>query len=369
MKTLNLKPEDFQKPATMPAVLKPIPGIPGLHGTFPSASPGHIILTDNEKKKLLEFGWNEGDPLPGNISQLISVVDQEQMAKDAKRFRQIVEQDMKTAKPPMNHPVLKPPKEIDISQLGTSRQKELAAHLAEFKQMAPQIEEAIKAKGGPSQLTPAVQKALEAAGEGIRVYDSRNQVLASAQDFQQKIDEVENHVAKELDSGLEPEKKLEDLSEKRLHISDNDKALYLASIWGAPFEKEYSYFGGRVKFVFHQLATKISRQILKELAWRVRQDQLSENEQYQEGITYRAVLSLKSFTVNGEDFEIDTNIQTDEIDNDGISIIVKELLNDNCFKNESVWRAFRDCYIEFNAMIEYFESKRDDPNFWPTIEG
>src|SRR5579872_1519386 len=104
MKSIGPEQEHLQRPIARPSVIKPrtIKNVAGVSGTLP-LQPGEIVITEFEKKRLAKFGWKEGDPLPGNIADLMAKAQQGAM------------DDLRTAQPFKNRPIFKAPEPVDIN--------------------------------------------------------------------------------------------------------------------------------------------------------------------------------------------------------------------------------------------------------------
>lgn len=387
MKSLDLKSEHFQhRPAAHP-VLKPrqIKGIPGVRGTLP-LQPGEVVLTQNEKEKLKKFGWKEGDPLPGNIAELM-----------AKAQREVAD-DIRTAKPFKDHPVLKMAEPVDISSLTPEKRNELEGYLHQFKTMAPQIEAAAKNQANINSLAPEIQKAIHDAGGGIEVVDSREEEEDPASKLQRKIDEAEGRKEpRDQDGdGLEEDeesKKAESqtgltsehkncprcnwaLSTKMIEPSHEDKLTYVTAILGdQSFCKEYSLYGGKLTVGFRQIATDRSDLAFQQVAHEIRIGLLSENT-YRQLMVYRMLLSLNYIAVGDQtpvDFSgaVDRFIDSDDGEikqTDVLPVILSRLQKTEPLKSESIWRACREAFERFNTLLDDLDARADSPDFWRAIE-
>jgi hypothetical protein len=385
-KSLDLKQEHFaQRPAQRP-VLKPrnITGVPGVKGTLP-LQPGEIILTEYEKSKLKKHGWKEGDPLPGNISDL--------MAKAQKE----VADDLRTARPFKDHPTFKAPEPIDISELSQEKRSELEGYLQQFKTMAPQIEAAAKTQQDFSTLPPDIQKAIRDAGGGVEVVDSREDPV---KELQRKVDEAEGRVEpraenqSDLDDEDEdqPKKKMESqtgltsdhskcprcnlvLGTKPVEPAVEDKLNYVAAILGDKlFHKEYALFGGKLLLGFRQLATTRADMVFHQVAHEIRVGLLGENT-YRQVMLYRMVLSLDYVSVGGQtpvsiSDAVDSFLEDPENDTkstDALPIILNRLQKIETLKSESVWRASNEAFARFNNLLDDLDARADNPDFWNAI--
>ena len=379
MKSLDLKQEQLQQAPAGHQVLKPrrIKDIRGVTGTLP-LQPGEIILTEHEKKKLFRFGWKEGDPLPGNIANLVSKAQRE------------VADDLRTTKPFKNRPIFKAPEPVDIDTLSDAKRSELEGHLKQFKEMAPQIEMAMKNQQDMAGLSPEIQKAIKDAG-GIEVVDSREQD-DPVNELQRKIDEAEGRKEPrdQEGTGLDEEVKPEasptshtkcprcnwTLTNKPSEPSHDDKLKYVAAILGdQPFEKEYSLYGGKLIISLRQLTTSRSDLVYNQTAHEIRVGLLSDNT-YRQIMLYRMILSLNRVSTGGQEpvdiGEIVDSFLEEFIDADKqhevMPIILKRLQTIEPLQNESIWRACYSSFEKFNALLDDLDARADNPDFWNAIE-
>lgn len=388
MKSIGLTEEQLKAPIGRHPVLKPRPikGVAGVTGTLP-LQPGEIILTQYEKKKLAKFGWKEGDPLPGNIADLVAKAKAE------------VAEDIRTAQPFKNRPIFKAPEPVDINDLSQERQDELKGYLQQFKDMAPQIEAASKNQEHMASLPPEIQKAIRDAG-GVEVIDSRGEATDDpAKVLQKKIDEAEGRITPRDDEGTgleeddEPEKKASQtgldvshshcprcnllLSSKPIEPSQEDKLNYVACILGDKlFEKVYSLYGNKLLLAFRQLNTERSDMVFHQVAHEIRAGLLGEDS-YRQIMLYRMVLSLNHISIGGkEPIDIGGAVDSfiDEPDEntkrtDLLPIMLARLQKTEPLKSESIWRACREAFERFNTLLDDLDARADNPDFWNAIEG
>lgn len=381
MKSVSLTEEQMKSPPARHNVLKPrvISNIPGVTGTLP-LQPGEVILTEREKKKLSKFGWKEGDPLPGNIADLMARARTESL------------DELRTARPFKNKPVFQAPEPVDIKDLTEAKRVELTTHLQKFKEMAPQIEAAVKSQQHMASLPPEIQKALKDAG-GVEVVDSRGEPEDTAKEFQRRIDEAEGRrqPREEDGTGLEEEEKKPEeekpahsescprcnwkLAEKPPEPAKEDKLNYVAAILGdKTFEKTYELFGGKLKVGFKQLTTSLSDMIFDQVAHEVRMG-ITDNG-YRRIMLYRMTLALNTITV-GDAAPIEVasaigdfiNEDDQEVGkHDVLPLIVNRLQQTEPLNKESVWRACRECFDRFNNLLDDLDARADNPDFWNAIE-
>jgi hypothetical protein len=376
-----------QLPARHP-VLRPrqIKGVAGVSGTIP-LQPGEIILSEYEKKKLAKFGWKEGDPLPGNIADLMVKAKQE------------VADDIRTAQPFKNRPIFKAPEPIDINDLTDDKRAELQAHLAKFKELAPKIEAAARSQEHMAALPPEIQKAIRDAG-GVEVVDSRGEQSDDpVKAMQRKIDEAEGRVEPgDSGTGLEDEdeqskEKVESqtgltsehiscprcnwtLAAKPNEPSQADKLNYVAGLLGDKlFEKGYSLYGGKLQINFRQLTTERSDMIFYQVAHEIRAGILGEDT-YRKVMLYRMVLSIDTLALGDKEpiaigNAVDVFMEEDNSEikpYDMLPLVLNRLQKTEPLKNESVWRACRESFERFNTLLDDLDARADNPDFWNAIE-
>lgn len=383
MKSIGPEQEHLQRPIPRHPVIKPrAANVPGVKGTLP-LRPGEVILTEFEKRKLARFGWKEGDPLPGNITEL--------MAKEKRG----VTDDLRTAQPFKNKQIFKAPEPIDISELSDERQAELQAHLQKFKEMAPQIEAAARNQDHIATLPPDIQKAIRESG-GVEVVDSSEPSSDPIKAMQRKIDIAEGRVEADDGTGLEeddepkqPESQTGldvdrtkcprcnwDLSFKPIEPSTADKQVYVACILGDKlFEKPYSLFGGKLVVGFRQLTTTRSDMVFYQIAHEIRSNLLGEDS-YRKVMLYRMCLAINHITVgnhkpvdvgNAVDAFVEEEASETKI-GDLLPIILSRLQQTELLKSESVWRAVREAFGRFNTLLDDLDARADNPDFWNATE-
>jgi len=387
MKSLDLKPEHFQRRPKAPAVVKPreIKGVQGVRGTMPLRA-GEVVLTPDEANRLRAMGWQPGDPIPGDLPEHIKA----QMNVEKKLINSEIRNTM--AVPP-DTPRTKIAEPIDINDLDATKRAEIEGYLAEFKKVAPQIENAIKAREKMSKATPSVQKAIVAAErEGIELVDSRKEKEAvgkslygedfvTVEDIQRKIDIVEGRVPndgiKDIDE-LDDEEELvatPDQGKDAIVIDYTDKVNYVVAIMsGKPFRKLYNLLGGRLQITFKQPSTMQSEMVMTQIVQSSRSGLTDQAENLRAGYSYRTLLSLDSISLDGSIWEfsdyvndyIDENI--DKILPTPLPQLVKNMCNIAPFTSETVWHLCHEYSRKFAELIDKLESKADDPNFWDGIE-
>jgi hypothetical protein len=143
----------------------PLPGAPG-GGTLPLPS-GQVSLTDYTRRQLEKLGWQEGDPIPGDLGKRIQKIQ-----------REIAEETATTTHgfPPGSK--VKIGKTVNIDELPPERQQELRQHLAEYKEVMAQQEIAQQAQAAieaqvHQTAEPSVQEAQRLALQAAQAQRAR----------------------------------------------------------------------------------------------------------------------------------------------------------------------------------------------------
>lgn len=391
MKSLDLQKEHLTRRPQQPPVIRPRAStVPGLKGTLP-LKPGEVIISEHEKKKLRKYGWKDGDPLPGNIAQLMA------------REQNYVATDLATAKPFKNRPIFKPAEPVDISEVDESYRSDLQRSLQQFKELAPQIEAVSRGQQDVAGLSPEIQKAIFDASGGVEVVDSREEEAPAdpIRALQQRINKAEGKAPSEDDefgqdgTGLEPSP--EDMKgevEPHIELTNcprcncnlttklpeppmQDKQAYVAAVLGDQvFKKTYNLFGGRVRITFRALTSARGELAYNQVAHEVRVG-LSHDPSYRQLMLYRMVLALDSIETQGSglmdigeqvDSFLDDPTESEEVKwFDALPIIVKRLQQVDLLRSESVWRACRACFDNFNALVDDLDARAENSDFWNAI--
>jgi hypothetical protein len=343
-------------PQTRAQVLRPreIVGVPGVRGRLPMR-PGELILTAAEQAKLQALGWKPGDPLPGNIAQLVA------------QAQQNVEHEIATTKPPQDHPVLVQPDEVDWNDLDVNKRTDLAKHLQDFKGLAEHIERAAQNRETLDELSPGMRAAVLACGGGVEVVDSRDPV----KELQQRIDVAEGRKAEPVDeSDLADEEAPEPTTTTEPAIPSADRAAYVVALLGdQPYCKEYTVFGA-VTFVFRKPTTAASEQLIGQLAKDLRSGQLDNESFYRTAALYRMAICLDSAAWGGRRTAIGTvvdDLLADANVAEPFVAALEQLQRLAPLDREPIWRAARDASRKFNDLTDALDAAAADADFWTAI--
>jgi hypothetical protein len=381
-KSLNLQPEHFQRKPKMPAIIKPreIQDIPGVKGQFPLRA-GEIVLTPEESARLRSFGWQPGDPIPGNLPDYIKAFDQATRSLP----EEVREEIRTTPSAPPGTPPTKIPQPVDISQLDAQHRAEIEAYLQDFRKHAPEIEKAVKVRSGMDKIAPSIQQAIVAhEQEGVELVDSRTEKefvdqalgtqFGSAEDLQKQIDIAEGKKKSRNVVETEPEA----ASEVEDPLDYVDKAGYLTAIMAMkPFRKLYTLFGGRIEIVFRQLDTELAEMVLTQVSHSARVGLVEHEENIQLGHVYWSLLSLESISFQGEKTNVAEAVNDyleawdKDASEDGeptpLPSLLKTMRASVPLHHVSVWRAVQKLHAKFNKLVEALEAKSDEPDFWNGI--
>jgi hypothetical protein len=160
-RTLGQKPRPAAPPATPapaagPAAVETTSWKPALgRDDNPGfVDPGGVIILPSEKEELRRrFGWQEGDPLPANLAELVAAARREAEALRADALEP-------TLPVPPDTPPTKAPEPLEADELPPAKRREIAAALALAKQQAAELREAESLR--PAQAPPGVADAIAA---------------------------------------------------------------------------------------------------------------------------------------------------------------------------------------------------------------
>jgi len=327
----------------------------------PPIKTGSVVMSDWTRKQLQAVGWNEGDPIPGDLGARLKEIQAEviQEKQDAKL------EDSEVAAG------WKPPKAsfVNIEELPDDKKEEIAGYLAEYKQQVEE-EAAAKAAGqviedripenvqGPMrELTKQQIAAAEAAktereaGRQSTIVDDREEVQATTEppagvkvpdgkkyggsigapsvadkieklkrDQEQaqeaasveKLEESVDRLEKTVDAVTTGPIGHEHLSHCPRCIwpldmpfdiepSKEDKMGFMASILGVNrFEKKYELMGGNLVGYYRSLTTEEAATLQYQLGTDVRNGDIRGDGEYMAWLMeYRLVMSLSRVEVGG----------------------------------------------------------------------
>lgn len=355
--------------ADLPPELQPAP-ITGLAGSLPIPSK-QLVLSGSERKILTSLGWKDGDPIPSNLPALVQA---------AVNTRAVMDQDTQkvlTDLGKVQHK-LEMPREVELNKLNPQHRAEL--------------EEAIAQARGAFKVLPEPRPPANPFAFG----DYTPSVRAAMADNAPSIELVSPNKAP--DPGTLPTGGLPPVDPPPMDpppvpeaappfpggsqmpvtppvVTPADRLLYVQSILGGRFYREYEFFGGRLKASFRTLLVKDNDRCLAQCAAETADGKLRTiDDFYRRYFDYRLCLSLHELTVN--DAPVDISSSVDEIlrgaspgDGSVLPEILQQLQEDEVLQSESLWRLLGTAGQEFNRLVLAIEKESREPNFWLPIVG
>ncbi len=396
----------FRKPPSPAAPAFATPAVDPQAQAFAAAFPGQQLpmpigrpLTAAEAKVVSALGWQQGEPVPGDLPALLARIsaDQKHAATDV---RGILPVAADTA--PVKMQV------VDINSLPPEQQE---AFRKDFRIMIDRDKARLADASKPAPtLAPGVSEALAVANAMPAVGLSVTQNAGSVSQGPPRGTAVTSHHVPGFDAGrlaaaaaaqrdqaktapaqpppLPPDPPVVDAGHApgncphcgwdldrpdEIEPTDVDKLAFLAMVLGGPevrFRKEVAMFGGRVVANFRTLTPAEA-----ELAFRQALDDRVNGkfqigfEQAQAIHRYRLVLSLESIESQGTGLTPVASLAA-EAPSEGQKTILPELLAfvlTSVLPHENVLKAVEQAFLRFQTMAEKMESRVNDDSFWPGI--
>jgi hypothetical protein len=339
--------------------------IPGLTGTLPLRAE-ELILSAGEKSMLKSLGWREGDPVPANLPDLVAAAMAEKKRLDADTQQVLKKMASQPSRP------LQVPAEIDIKKLPPARQAALEAAMAQARSSVSAVPS--RPQGIPAgDYSPSVQAALQGNEPVIELVSPNTQSPAAEPAPQPTAPQPEIPGLPGLPQanaggGLKPEV-------PPVKVTAADRMLYVQTILGGRFFREYDFFGGRLKATFRTLSVADNERCLAQCAAETANKQLlTIDDFYRRYFDYRLCLSLHALTVNDAPLDIASSVDevlatTKPSDLDVLPSLREQLLQEPVLNSESVWRLLGEAAQEFNRLVLALEKESRDPNFLQAIDG
>jgi hypothetical protein len=359
--------------------------------------PGQVLdprfMTAFERQQLSSIGWEEGTPVPGNVSELIAAAQQEANVEGLLPV-------------PPDTPPLMMPTPVDISRLSPARQRELREAIEQAGQYQAQLSAQGAAVAGlPPSIADAVRVADDVARQnsGFSVVDDRQARAAQA---------TAGPAPTVIPPGPKPagwrrpepppqpapeppvEPPIGDLSHtgafgithcphcnwdlKRpdpSEPSDDDKRAYLMAALGGPghrFIRETSLLGGTVKISYRELTGNEADAALTQIADDVRSGRIvGDGEWWQRLMDYRMTQAINYIEIKGvgrvhEGVDL-KDIESDDGNPTPYPALVGFLLSD-VLHSESIRRAVGQGFMRFQRLCEKLEANADEASFWEGID-
>lgn len=390
-------------PTPPPAANEPQAGIPSGEGV-PPFKPGAVI-TDWTKTQLQELGWQDGDPVPGEITEIINEAKgyirektQEEIANLAADAR------AKGVKPTVN--VDDPNFLVRLEDLPLEKQAEIKSAMDRARQQYAAMEQQ-RDEAAQYQVPgagPGVQNAINTALDATKKQPERQPTVLEQQQqggafkLEDDLDEAVEQYRQEIRQDQKPAGNAaakEPATEKaapaqpagdtaagtcpkcgwdaslpyEVEVTDAAKNGWAVSLIGRKrFNWEVSLLGGRIQVVFRTLTAREGNMILQQLgndqdAGELRNAQMLL-ERMQE---YRYAMGTHVVYYDGVPAgpPLPDNIDDVKVDG-GITAVraITDRMNNKIVTDESLRRAVAAKYQQFQRLVEKLEVLADDPDFF-----
>lgn len=353
------------------------------------ALSGEVFLGELTRKQLREFGWNDGDPIPPNFSNIIKVLRQE-YAADIAEFEERNPQETNKARGGL----------FNFTGLPDAARKEIAAILAHARN--PEAVTAIPATAVPQPTAdlPKFNPVIDDSVSGGFVVDSmelpkkETAQPAVASKISEDAEFIKAQIfGKAAAAPLEPAPLTEPVE---TGISPTSKPFCPRCFWDMQrdfpveptkqdvedfvlailsnrcFSKTYQLFDGRATMRMQAPSAKATAMIKTQLNIDVKKQRILEVGDYLATMTdYRMMFMLRELNVYGKPpteqvFPDITTLIPRERDETPLYGYV-ELFYSDLVVSESLIRVARQTSFEFGALCEKLETMAIEPSFWKGI--
>ena len=363
-------------PAGIPADAIPVE----LSGNVPLPA-GQVVITPYVRKQLTALGWQEGDPVPGDLGERIRDIQAE------------IANDIDTAKPDVPADFqLKRPALVNITDLPPERQAELQQHLANYKQeVAAQRQQQKRESELLGEIDPATPASVVAARRAAaaatiqsdrivtEVVDDRptKSPVAARTPATEPPTEPPTELPTGLTGAIPPmthcPRCLWNLQTPfEVEPTDRDKESFLCAVLGMQrFQKSIEVFGGKMAVVFRGLTANEVQTINRQLTLQMRAGEIfGEGEYFTWLMEYRLICSIASIASQGNT-TIEIKPLQDWENTDPLTTplpTMREWFNTSVAVHEPLRRVLAQHQRQFQRLVEALEALSADPNFWNGIE-
>jgi len=324
-------------------------------GPLPVGKPMRLVKpTPQEKARLEALGWDGKTAVPNRVMEIAQRMIQDEMS-DQDYVESQVGVDFK----------MKMPATVDISDLPPAKQAELRRAMREMFQAA---EEQYQQEQNISHLSPSVEAAVAAAESPVVNIPAAESTAAQPEAKPAESSKVEGYCAR---CGFDK------ASDDPIVISDHDKSMFLQTIWGAPFLKQYTMYGGKMKLIFRTLTPlevdMIYQQVSREQMVGAIMTDFDRMEML---FRYRMILQLVSLESPGMTRDMPRSIDAwekmlpvklpEELDEKKQYTLlwrVWRYFANNVTKTESSQRVLYNVVREFNGLVTKLEAQALNVNF------
>jgi len=325
-------------------------------------------LSEGTRKTLQQFGWQDGDPIPANISDILAdIYERNPNSRSAGLY-------------------------VDIAALTEDDVNKIKLALADEKEAEKErqakAEQAAKTAGMSPQMKALYDKVSQPQEE-IEIVDDR-ETAAQAEKQQQPA-------AQQVSAQKEPPKESEAPAVKLLPEpvkevfcprcnwdmrqqysvtpTEADKEIFIASVLGGGrMQKSYELMGGKYEIKFRGLLAEENKQIHRQLLVEQKRDEFqSDTEWFLRFFEYRLACSVEVVVVNEkilalvpELSEVAENELPYKGDNKDFTPLerLRNYVVCDLLKTEVTRRLVSDRFREFQRLYEALEAMALEPNFW-----
>ncbi len=347
---------------TAPAAAAVLPGENRM--PLPMGQMVPATLTPAEKRQLEELGVKAGQPVPGNLAELVEAAKREAMAENL------------NAPPPapLGTPPLELPTPIPISQLPPAKQAEIAAAIRDAG-----VHHRAQQSVAAAQLDPSVRAAVQAGLDAQRnappetvIVDDRNS------DRYADTNELKTPPTATPEPEHAPQQHCPHCGWDQevldpVIATDEDKRTFLAALLGgANWKKAFSLMGGKLEVVVRNLSTTEVDLCYQQAYREGDRGQLNNSKEFAEQVNrYRMTLQLVSIkgatgltVVLGEGLS-DWDVTPGE--GDTVLPEIMRYVYETAMPNEAIHRIVAGVVANFNRLATKLEVNVENPDFWDGI--
>lgn len=353
---------------------------------------GVVKVTDHTRKQLEAVGWQEGDPLPGDLGE---------------RLQQMRQETLSDATPLQDLPIAagwKPVSTsfVDITSLPPEKQSEIQEYLADYKSQMAQQQQAAEAEANLESAVPGALQgdARRAAMEHMRISEAalaaRQESTGVVIDDRPAAEDLPPPSSPPLAEGSETAPDAEPLGAAsfaeqpaatrctrcswpsdvpfEVTATSEDKRNFLMSVLGnTRFRKTYSLINGQVEVVFRSLLTSESLTLHEQLGEMVRSGRSAGPAEYMVNMSeFRLVLGTERVTSAAG--TLYTGLEMSQwaagagVNTDIMSHFREQYYSDKGIKSEPLRRILGEAHEKFQRLVELLEVQASSSDFWKGIE-
>ena len=319
-------------------------------------------LSPEEEKKLLEIGWERGQPIPDNLTDLMqSVRDIQSEATDVEHLPPPVSLDT----PPLKYDA---GKEMDISDLSPEQQEKYKRMMAQIFADAQKQDDAEREANAATPM-----------GAGSGVAESIRKALSEKSDIEIEDDSVDLEAVKKDTKPIEGKTHCARCNfpldqEDSVIITDDDRDLYLHAADSLQlFTKEFQYLNGLVTVTVRELTHQEQELAYKQLVIDHRLKRIVTDEEVRQ-LRMRYSMVLQVYKVVSKNKTIDRPQKLADWENklaDDIELVPEDTLLRKVYLTalkddlpDSVFRWMFRSWMDFDLLQNKLEAQSQEPDFW-----